>query len=233
MTDDAHTPPGTPDFDDRDARDERDEHLAALLAVEPLDDVTRRRLVNTAMQSTRTHHARRLVAVAAAIFVVLVAGAVVVGLRTTGSSTKTAARAPSAAGTGTPQKGNGEPALAPAIADAGDFGDLGVAANRSQLFARYPASTGAATASAVPAPSAGSSNFSSSAGSPLTADTDALTARLHALSCRDELPAGTVVALGTGQLNGKNAIVVVTRAADGSYSFHAVTASPCTVTVLS
>jgi hypothetical protein len=41
------------------------------------------------------------------------------------------------------------------------------------------------------------------------------------------------VALGTGTIHGKDALVVVTEAPDGSYSYRAVTTSPCEINALS
>ena len=56
------------------SREARDERLAAWLEPEPLDEVTRRRLVSTAMRETRPSHAFRWIATAAAIVVVLAGG---------------------------------------------------------------------------------------------------------------------------------------------------------------
>ena len=116
-----------------DEADERDERMAALLAVEPLDDVTRRRLVNTAIRSTGSaRQARRLIA-AAAVVLVLVAGAgvvVAVGSRNDTSQTalneagRALQRAPTPYTIGTDAR------------DVGNFGDLGVAAKARPTAAR-------------------------------------------------------------------------------------------------
>ena len=128
MPDDDATPPEPDPADDA-----RDERVAALLAVDPLDDVTRRRLVSTAIRSTGTaRHARRLIGAAAAVVLLVVGAGVVVAVGNGDDSTTSSAA-------------RDQTALAPQ-ADAsrnltvesdargvGDFGDLAVAANVDRL----------------------------------------------------------------------------------------------------
>src|SRR4051794_36023624 len=79
---DLPTPPGDPG----------DEHLAALLRVDPLDELTRHRLVTVALrESSSTRHARLLVAAIVALATLAGGTALVIGLRGGGSSTPTAA----------------------------------------------------------------------------------------------------------------------------------------------
>ncbi len=87
MPDDDTTPPEPDPADDA-----RDERVAALLAVDPLDDVTRRRLVSTAIRSTGTaRHARRLIGAAAAVVVLVVGAGVVVAVGNGDDSTTSSA----------------------------------------------------------------------------------------------------------------------------------------------
>jgi len=106
--------------------DRRDERVATLLAVEPLDEVTRRRLVRTAVASAPSRRPRlALVApVAAAIVVGLVVGAVLVNRpddpTPTAAPATTAGPEPRAAGDGVPNEAVAAP---PALGDLGDVTD--------------------------------------------------------------------------------------------------------------
>jgi hypothetical protein len=56
-----------------------------------------------------------------------------------------------------------------------------------------------------------------------------LVTRLQALDCAAQLPAGTIVAIGTGRFGSRDALVVVTTLADGTTSLNAVLTHPCEV----
>lgn len=147
MTDETPIPPsdpGTPPPDD----DARDEQIAGLLAVEPLDDLTRRRLVTTAVSAVdagpadpdelhdepdRLGRSRFavLLPVAAAIAIGIVVGALVV--TRPDDTTTTAARKDTdtsvAAGAGSapaPQAAVNPPALneSSSLRSLGDLGDI-------------------------------------------------------------------------------------------------------------
>jgi len=207
--------------------DERDERMAALLAVEPLDDVTRRRLVNTAIRSTGSaRQARRLIA-AAAVVLVLVAGAgvvVAVGSRNDTSQTalneagRALQRAPTPYTIGTDAR------------DVGNFGDLGVAANVDRLRGAFDAAGGKISASVAPSAAPLGAATSTDGPQPTPAESDALVARLRALGCSaSALPAGTVVALASGTLDSHPVIVVDLQSSGGAHSFHAIETATCKV----
>lgn len=211
-----------------DAPDERDARLGALLAVEPLDDITRRRLVNTAIRSTGSaRQARRLVA-AAAVVIVLVAGAgVVVTVRGSDSTTPTASRDKVA--TATPESGASTIRVAEGARDVGDFGDLGVATNVARL--RGALELAGNNVGATPAQPGAASAAPQAAGA---AASDALVARFRALGCSPSLlPTGTVVALASGTLDGHPVIVVAIQSANGAQTFHAIETDTCKVHRLS
>ena len=220
---DDETPP--------EARDERDERVAALLAVEPLDDVARRRLVSTALRSTGTaRQARRLMA-AAAVVVVLVAGAgVVIAVGGGGNSTSSTAARDKAA-RALPESRTENDVVAGSVRSVGDFGDLGTAANVERLRRAFDAVEGLSLTPAVPTGAA------SAAGQPPTNDaasSDALLNRFRALACSlSALPPGTLVALASGTLDGHPVIVVDLESAAGAHSFHAIETDTCKVHGLS
>ena len=224
--------------DDGDVRDDR---LSGLLEVEPLDEVTRRRLVTTAVRaSAPAHRSRRLVAAAATVGIVIAAG---IGYlvsrdgdnttpaasraqpsRTTpadaagGSAKGTASATPSSSASAAPeseQRALGDAASVPR--DAGDFGDLRVAANVDRL-------RGALAHSDFAAPAAGE---------PPSDRVAALLAQLRAQPCASELPVGTVTAVATGRFGSRDAIVVQTDLPDRARSIDAVVVHPCEVRPLS
>ena len=207
--------------------DARDERLAAWLEPEPLDDVTRRRLVSTAMRDTRSSRAVRWIATAAAIVVVLVGGLALITAR--GGNDEREAATPAltpandraTAGTTTSPfadtaapEAAGSAAVAPV--DVGGFGDLDRAANLARLRTALEGS-GSAFAS----------------GKAASQSTSGGAAALAALPCRDRLPPGTALAIGTGTLDGRAAVVVLTDLGDGTRSIDAVLADPCEVRPLS
>jgi hypothetical protein len=153
--------------------DERDERVASLLEVPPLDDVTRRRLVDSAMADSDEHRrprSRRVLVPAAAVLVVLVLLAIGTLVLVTGvdDAGATAARSTTAAPEA-PQdrRPSGEAAQPPpaGISDLGDLGELSETADLRRLVGdalREPAPVERATAPACldraltgsPAPSA-------------------------------------------------------------------------------
>jgi hypothetical protein len=208
--------------------DARDERLAAWLEPEPLDDVTRRRLVSTAMRDTRSSRAVRWIATAAAIVVVLVGGLALITARGGNDEHEAATPAltpandraglnttttPPFADTAAPEAA-GSAAVAPV--DVGGFGDLDRAANLARLRTALEGS-GSALAS----------------GKAASQSTSGAAAALAALPCRDRLPAGTTIAIGTGTLDGRAAVVVLTDPGGGTRSIDAVLADPCEVRPLS
>lgn len=131
MSDDT-IPPGN---------DDRDERIAALLEVPPLDEVTRRRLVRTAVAATSGPRSRAalIVSAAAALVVGVVVGTAVV--TRPDDVTETAVRPKADASTSLeapPQRAGspgedeaGSPAMAPAPAT--DLGDLGSVSSIEEL----------------------------------------------------------------------------------------------------
>jgi hypothetical protein len=228
--------------------DARDERIARLLEVEPLDEVTRRRLVSTAVRASAppmrrsgtepARVSRRLVAAAAIVGVAVVAGLGYLVSRDGDSTSPTASRdqsaptAPAEAATGSAtgassaapnaapeslnqksQQGSFDATAVPAPRDAGDFGDLRTAENLDRLRSAL----------------AGSETASTVEGTPPSDRVTSLLAQLGEKACASELPAGTVIAVGTGRFGTRDAIVVQTELADGTRSVDAVVADPCTV----
>jgi hypothetical protein len=207
---------------DDDARDERPtgptpEQVRGLLDVEPLDELTRRRLVTTAVRAAAPSRSSRWIA-AAAVVVALVVGGVVALLATGGDDTSapTALDQKSATPNTTPPAASPPSSATEAVTptDAGDFGDLSDARNlaraRAALGGSAFESTGAADSAS---PAAG-----------------AVAARgLDTFACADELADGTVVAIGTGRFGERDAVVVAIERPDGTRTIEAVVADPCEV----
>jgi hypothetical protein len=199
------------------ADDERDPQVAQWLAAEPLDDLSRRRLVTTAMRESesyadpappraaRSSRAWRWIAAAAAVVVVLAVGLALLSANG-GHDEEQATRhrdatvAPKAAGS---------------ALDAGDFGNLDDPANLAALRA-------ALARDGSSAPLSDSSTAESSAGAQATAPTKAPT-------CSGLLPAGTVVARATGTLDGRTTTVFLVERDDGARHLVAVLEHPCAV----
>ncbi len=175
--------------------DARDEQVAALLAVEPLDEMTRRRMVNHALRESQAPllPSRRALAIAGAA--VLVA-AVVLGITAQGDGKQqpTAARAPSGESAARGASPASE-ALAAGAHDLGDYGNLAESANASRLQ-RDAAAAGRGTSSLDAKAS------SAAPRADLAAEVDA------ALACAP--PTQRVVAVATGTLGGRFAVVLVT-----------------------
>ncbi len=199
--------------------DARDSDVAAWLAVDPLDDVTRRRLVTTALREgdaapvASPSRAWRWIAAAAAV-VVLLAGGLALLTANGGNDEQQATRSQRTsldAGVASPKTAAG------AVPNVGDFGNLDEKSNLDRLRISL---TGSSTAGGEPTSRAAAPEAAAAAGEDATSRSGA---------CRDELPKGTVVAEATGTLDGRAAVVVLTRLADGSHSFDAVLSDPCEV----
>jgi len=140
-----------------DDNDQRDERTRELLGVEQLDDVTRRRLVRTALEATATADAPRrdrtprwLVPAAAAAVVILAVGGVLVLVNsgrddTRGSADSSASEAPAEDASPVPtteqeelsrDRAEGGAATAPQAATPVPLGDLGTAPSPEALAAR-------------------------------------------------------------------------------------------------
>ena len=210
-----------------DARDPRvaPPWLKDRLEVEPLDELTRRRLVSNALQETaepaRTpSRAWRWMAAAAAL-VVLVTGTVAVVTARGGNDEQQATapvRTPEAAGDAT--------AKALAAPDVGDFGDLDQPQNLASLRRALDSPPSAATPAAPQA--AGDSGFASDSGASERSNAGSALSQ-----CSVPLPDGTVVAQGHGTLDGRRATVVLTETATGKRSLDAVLSDPCELRHLS
>jgi hypothetical protein len=200
--------------DDRpDARDDLpDGEVAAWLAVEPLDEVTRRRLVSTAVRETaapkrRRAHALRWIAAAAAI-VVLGAGTLAVVTAGGGSQeSQTAAPAltPEREAAGLAPKSAADATTAPV--EVGDFGDLDDGDNLTRLRAALVSGT--------------------STGAPDRSGAVVGSGPTSLSQCAATIPDATVVAQGSGTLDGRPATVVLVEHPDGSRSFEAIVSDPC------
>ena len=221
--------------------DARDEQIAEALAVPPLDDVTRRRLVRTALDAVPAESAesddaddadgarppgeRRswVPLVAAAVVMVLVVVGVV-ALRGGGndSSSDTAARkadrvptaqTPSAAAD---SSSGAAASLVPGTADLGDLGDLSSTAARARARA-------AVTAEPLAEPFAGST-------SPAVPTAEQLLQDVASASCADALHgSGTaVVGVGSATVAGDAAIVVVAER-DGVRTPYLLVLRPCSL----
>ena len=177
-----------------------------------------------------TSRAVRWIATAAAIVVVLVGGLALLTAqggndeREAATPALTPANDRATAGTTTPPfadtaapEAAGSAAVAPV--DVGGFGDLDRAANLARLRTALEGS--------------GSAFASGKAASQSTSGGAAALAALAALPCRDRLPPGTALAIGTGTLNGRAVVVVLTDPGDGTRSIDAVLADPCEVRPLS
>ena len=105
--------------------DERDERLAGLLSVEPLDDVTRRRMVRTALDASRSRRHVWQAAAAAAAAVVVGGGAWLVATSGDSGSHRTVASpaVPSTVPGGLAPRAGAQVVPSTAV-DLGDFGNL-------------------------------------------------------------------------------------------------------------
>jgi hypothetical protein len=201
----SHPPPDPPD-----EREQRDESLAARLAVEPLDDVTRTRLVRAAMDAAvpeappsagrapRSRSRRRWLSAAAAVVVVLAVGIAVLTRHDSGSGPTAARVTP---GSAVPNDGveTQQLSVLGGVRALGDLGDVGRATTLRRAVA----------AAATAAPSSAAKGADEAAGA-----TTALP-RAAIPTCTPSLP-GDVVAVGTGTAHGKPVTVYVVEHKDGS-----------------
>lgn len=224
--------------------DARDDRLAGQLEVEPLDELTRRRLVTTAIRASAPparSSSRRLAAAAVIVGVLTAAGVGYLVSRDGDSTTPTASRdksaltTPAEAATGSAKGSTSVTPTSPspqseqgALDDAAppprsgtepaprDAGDFG----DLRAAADVNRLRGALARPDVAA---------TSSGEPPSERVATLLAQLRARSCASELPEGTVVAIATGRFGTRDAIVVQTELPDGTLSIDAVVAHPCEV----
>jgi hypothetical protein len=218
--------------------DARDEQLAEALAVPPLDDVTRRRLVRAALdavpaesdeseesdeaQPPRVRQSWAPLVAAAVVILLVVVGVLALGGGGGGNdSTDTAARkadrAPAAETPSAADSSRGAAAsLVPGTADLGDLGDL--SGNAARDRARR-----AVTAEPLAAPIAGSS-------SPAVPTAEKLLQDVADASCADALHRSgtTVVGVGSATVDGNAAIVVVAER-DGVRAPYLLVLHPCSL----
>jgi hypothetical protein len=214
--------------------DQRDEGIAAWLEPEPLDELTRRRLVATAMQASAPEAATTAASppsrawrwiATAAVIVVLLVGALALFTAQGGNQETALNNAGKKPENRSGQTQQPSPSIGATVSpvDVGDFGDLDTPANLRRLRTALEQQRSAAVA-----PTNGfDANSDANAGAEATSN------QLSTLACRDQLPAGTVTAVGSGTLDGRRALVVLTDRGDGSRSIDAVLADPCEVRPLS
>jgi hypothetical protein len=225
--------------------DARDERLGRMLDVEPLDALSRRRLVRTAMEASESEGKEprrtwRLVAAASLVSVVVAGGVTYLATRDSNTTQPTALadrNAEREGGTTSVVPTGGAPAAgtpsgasdtqssakqaieaAGSLADLGNFGDLSTDSELNRVRSALEALPAAGATSAQSTPAA--------AGDARAAT---LLSELRAQSCAGELPEGTVVAVGRARFDTRDAIVVKTMQPDGSVSLDAVVADPCEV----
>jgi hypothetical protein len=209
--------------------DARDERIVEALAVPPLDDVTRRRLVRAALEAVPAESDEAQPPRERQSWVPLVAAAVVIlfvvvgvlalgggGNDSTDTATRKADRVPTV---GTPSaaadpSSGAAASLVPRTADLGDLGDLSGTAERDR--ARR-----AVTAEPLAEPFAGSS-------SPAVPTAEQLLQDVANASCADALRGSgtTVVGVGSATVDGNAAIVVVAER-DGVRTPYLLVVQPC------
>jgi hypothetical protein len=192
--------------------DERNDRLAERLRVEPLDEVTRARLVRTAMAaapaaSSKWSARTRVLGVAAALVVLLAVGLAVV-LRDDSTSGPTAADAPKTADAAQDRSRSGaadelQQQEFSARSRTGALGDLGEVGSRAALRRAI----GTAPAPTVEAPAAATAS---------TPNPDLDVSRTLTV-CKGALDRlGEVVAVGTGTADGEPVTVYVVEQPTGS-----------------
>jgi hypothetical protein len=219
-----------------DAPDQRSPELADALAVPPLDDLTRRRLVRRALDASEpagdagggsgnrrpTPEKRSWAPLVAAAVVILVVVVGIAALTRSGddSSTDTAARSTGRAQAAAPEAGStassnsnadsggAAASVAAGVSAYGGLGDLSTTSARDAARAKVTAPAAAAQADDV---------------------TEALLAQIADAACSAPLRADgtTIVGVGTATVHGNNAVVVVTRDADGTRTAHLLVFEPC------
>jgi hypothetical protein len=138
-----------PGSDPDEGADGRDERLAALLAVAPLEDHTRARLVRRALDAAPVSSPGRrrpalLLSAAAALLVIVVTGAAILATSGGGQTSRAARRAARPTPVAGPQAGIPGPGSAAQVAprDLGAVGDVTGAARLRQVVAGPASATG-------------------------------------------------------------------------------------------
>jgi hypothetical protein len=193
---------------------------AAWLEVEPLDDVTRRRLVSSALRETepetvdppapgRPSRTWRWIAAAAALVIVAVGTLAVVSANGGHDEQQQAS-------------GDRSTALAPkAVSSAPNLGDFGNLDDPANLAALRAALTSSSFAASSAAPEAAGDTAKSEQGA--TAGNGASQSL-----CGAVVPdGGSILAQATGTIDGRRATVVLIEKADGTRSSDAVLEDPC------
>jgi hypothetical protein len=212
------------------ADDDRDPQVAQWLQVDPLDDVTRRRLVSNALREsagdsagsaspaapTRSSHAWQWLTAAAVIVVVLVVG---LALLTAGGGNDEEQATKS-------DRAALSPKAAAAVRDVGNFGDLDVPANLARLRSALEAPTADFGAATPQTAARGANDSQLGASSEAAPDDGGSELQLCGVTAPD---GGRVVAQGSGTIDGRRATVVVLEAADGTRTLEAVLEGPCEV----
>lgn len=188
----------------RDAPDERDDRLAGLLAVEPLDEPSRRRLVQTALDRTAAPWRRRVLVAAAVVAVLGIGGGVwlVAGTGRGAPHRMVAAPTPPTLAAGSSHAPVAAPSAAPPV-DLGNFGDLTDPTAVPRLRAAVASPATSSPQGAVIGP-------------------DLRAALVAARRC--DPAAGPVTTVATGTLDGRDALVLVV-----GDRLIAVTTAPCAV----
>jgi len=206
------------------ADDERSPEIAAWLEVEPLDDITRRRLVSAALRDTdagdveapalpRRPRTWRWIAAAAAVVVVALGTLAVVTAN--GGNDQ-----PQAAG---PRRTSLSPQVLKVAPDVGNFGNLDEPANLRRLRTALASATAAPSANAAAGAAAGTASADSS-----TQSRESSAAADRPLDlCGSVFPGGTPLALGSGTIHGRGASVFLVQQVDGARSLEAVLDDPC------
>jgi hypothetical protein len=209
--------------------DARDPVVAGWLDVEPLDDLARRRLVSNALRETEAtvaappargpSRAWRWLGVAAAAVLVVVGGLALITANR-GSNTKfnDAGAKLSQTEAASPAE-SASPAAGPTDSPA-DFGDLDQPDNFAAARRALDAQVAASKAPAAPDTAGDTAGSNSTFG-----DRAAASSTLE--RCRDVVPDGTVLATGTGTLDGRRAALVLIGTTDGTRSLDAVLEDPC------
>jgi hypothetical protein len=219
------------------ARDARDEELAARLAVPPLDELTRRRLVRDALDAAhaaeprrnRRRHAPWWAAAAAVVVVAVAATALALrsgsgsGDRTTAAAPKTeparspSPRAQSGSGSTTPSPDQRLAVPTPVEASGASLGDLGEVADRATLRERVAAAE----------PSFSSDKAFGNAGQSSSAAPVAIPCATALAAGQPQL--GPILASGTATFHGAPATVVTARNRSGKLVAVVIVDAGCAV----
>ena len=155
------------------------------------------------------------------MIVVVLVGALAVFTAQSGNEARLNDAARKPADSGQTQQASPSIAATGSPVSVGDFGDLDTPANLRRLRTALEQQR-----SVLVAPANGG-DADSAAGAETRSN------QLSTLTCRDQLPAGTIIVVGSGTLDGRRAVVVLTDRGDGSRSIDAVLTEPCEVRPLS